>query len=73
MYGVMFVQDPELPKREWAFARWDGRLFLFLRESAVCPRVLEEAWVAYREMVSAPKAPRLPGQRQPETRVKLKG
>lgn len=62
----MFVQDQELPRRRWLFARWEGRLFLFMRESEVCPQALEEAWAAYREMVGAPTHPRLPGQRQPE-------
>lgn len=69
----MFVQDQELPSKRWLFARWEGRLFLFVRESEVSPEVLEEAWNAYRTMIGAPPRPRLPSQRLPRARAMLTG
>lgn len=62
MYGVKFVQDHELPEKEWALVRWSGRTRLFVRESAVCERVLEEAWAAYRQSVGVVDG-RVPEQR----------
>lgn len=49
MYRVRFVNDEDMPT-EWAFVRSDGRLRLYLRESAVCPAILEQAWAAYRNL-----------------------
>lgn len=54
VYGVMFVQDDELPTM-WALVRFDGRTRLFIRESSVTPEVLEQAWAAYRKSVGIPE------------------
>lgn len=51
MYGVKFVEDHELPEgREWMLThrRDTGRTRLWVTRSAVCERVLEEAWAGYR-------------------------
>ena len=51
MYAVHYVRDDELPANQaWAMIRQGSRVCLFLKESVVCPRVLEEAWAAYRRL-----------------------
>lgn len=57
MYAVHYVKDDELPtKQAWVLVRQGSRVCLFLKESVMCPRVLEEAWAAFRQM--EPRAPR---------------
>lgn len=54
MYGVTFVRDEELPAGyDWVLTRCrrTGTTHCFVKESAVRPRVIEEAWAAYRLMV----------------------
>lgn len=64
MYAVHYVSDEDLPTNQaWAMVRQGGRVCLFLKESVLCPTVLEEAWAAFR--VLEPRAPRaLPAQQR---------
>lgn len=60
MYQVEYVSDEDLPT-DWAFVREPRRTVLFMRASAVCPALLEEAWAAFAEMqagrIKAARAP----------------
>lgn len=51
-YDVRFVHDQALP-RDHDFvllARGPDSVHVFIRESALTPAVLEDAWAAYREL-----------------------
>lgn len=52
MYGVTFVEDHELPEKDWGLARMGRRTRLFIRRSAVDPKVLEQAWAAFRAVTA---------------------
>lgn len=60
MYAVQYVSDEELPMTDWAFAREGRRMYLFIRESIVCPETLSEAWAAFVEI----QAGRVPVQQR---------
>ena len=48
-YEVRFVEDHKLPKgKDWMMIRSPTECFVFVKEKAVCPSVLEETWAAYR-------------------------
>lgn len=50
-FGVHFVRDDRLPEDHDFLMAHDpgtGDVYAFIRESAVTPRVLEDAWAAYR-------------------------
>lgn len=64
-YQVRFVEDSQLPT-EFAFARTGSQVYLFVRESAVCPELgrcdaLTRAWEVWQQ---AEKAPPIPIQRR---------
>lgn len=52
MYAVKFVADGDLPDgHAWAMAHdADGNVFAFIKHTCLTPRVLEEAWAAYRQI-----------------------
>lgn len=53
-YEVTFVRPDDLPsEHRWALARDEstGITYVFVKRCEVCPRVLEEAWAAYRRIV----------------------
>lgn len=59
-YTVRLVGDDELPApHDWAIVKTDTAVWVALRESAICERVLEEAWAGYRHAVAEGVAPRL--------------
>lgn len=50
-YGVRFAQHDEMPPGcDWLFLTVDDHLHLVLREGSATPRVLNDAWAAYREI-----------------------
>ena len=53
-YGVSYVDDDELPaETDWLFVKTgEGGLLLCIKEHAVSPEVLEEAWAAYRQLAN---------------------
>jgi hypothetical protein len=70
VYAVHYIRDDELPaKQAWVMVRTGTRVALFIKESKVCPRVLEEAWAGFREI--EPRA--MPEQRQPAKVLALRG
>lgn len=70
MYAVQYVSDEELPPdQEWVMLRIGRSMRLFIKESAVCPRVIEEAWAGYRRLVAEPA---MPAQRPPSKVVALR-
>lgn len=68
MHTVRFVSDEALPEHEFALLELDGQegAVLFIRGSAVTPRVLEDAWAAYRALSAKPELPR-PRRSPPRT------
>jgi hypothetical protein len=51
VYAVKYVSDEELPPgHDWALVRQGSNVWAFFKESAVCPRVLEQAWAGYRAL-----------------------
>lgn len=70
MYAVCYVNDAELPEdREWVMVRTGRGMYLFLKESAVCPRVIQEAWAGYRLLEGAC----IPAQREVAEVLALQG
>ena len=54
-HKVEFVGDGDLPEGvEWALYMAPGEAVVLFVESALCPRVLEEAWEAYRTAIARP-------------------
>lgn len=53
VYGVRFIGDGDLPPgHDWVLARdEEGNFTAFIKRSCVTPRVLEEAWAGYRQLV----------------------
>lgn len=53
-HAVQFVDDHDMPDGiEWLMIETKGAVICALRRSSVCPRVLEEAWGGYRDLVAA--------------------
>lgn len=51
MYAIEYVGDDDLPaKHQWAIVRLGPRVVLYIKESAVCPKLLEEAWAGFRHL-----------------------
>lgn len=50
-YTVRFVEDAELPPpHDWALFRDGVRKILVVRESRVCPAVIEDIWRAFHKV-----------------------
>jgi len=53
MHSVYFMDDDELPEGlDFLLLTVPGGFVVQLRESRLCPMVLEEAWAAYRAMTT---------------------
>lgn len=56
MYGVRFTEDHELPEgHDFAMVRTDEDTMFFVKRSKVTPRVLEQAWAAFRALPDVPE------------------
>lgn len=52
-YGIRFV--PELPDgHDFLLVATTHEVVILYRDSAVCPRVLEDSWAAFRALSEAP-------------------
>lgn len=50
-YSVVFIADDELPDgHDWAMIRSTAGVVLAVKRDRLTPRVLEEAWCAYRRL-----------------------
>jgi hypothetical protein len=50
---VKFVDDSKMPEgHDWMIVEADGDFVCVLRQSRVCPLVLEEAWAGYRTLAA---------------------
>lgn len=50
-YRVSFVDDVEMPDdKDWLIVEVDDEVYCVVRESRLCPAVLEEAWAGYRRL-----------------------
>lgn len=64
-HHIQLIGDSDLPQgQEWALVEHDEQITLFIIESALTPRKLEDAWAAYRLLTN----PRHPGPRLVHTR-----
>lgn len=51
MYGVRFIDDDALPEgHDYAMIRTAEDTVFFFKRSKLTPRVLEQAWAAYRAL-----------------------
>lgn len=61
-YRVVFVSDQALPEgQDWAIVECGDETVCVMKQSRISPDMLEEAWAAYRILLSVP-APRQPGE-----------
>ena len=60
-HAIRFVDDDALPEgHDFAFVGLPGGGgWIFYRQSAVDPKVLEDSWTAYRALVETEPPPRL--------------
>lgn len=48
-YEVRFVEGHQLPAgHDWMMIQTATECFVFVRDDAVCPTVIEQAWAAFR-------------------------
>jgi hypothetical protein len=58
-HHIQMISEDDLPTgQEWALVEHDEQITLFIKERALTPRNLEEAWAAYR-LLTTPRHPRL--------------
>lgn len=58
MYGVRFIDDHELPEgHDFAMIRTPEDCVFFFKRSKVTPKVLEQAWAAYRALPGVDAVP----------------
>lgn len=52
-YKVSFAEDVEMPDdKDWLIVEVGDEVHCIVRESMICPRVLEEAWAGYRRLAN---------------------
>ena len=58
-HKIQLIGQLELPaNQDWALVEHDGQIILFIKEHALTPHCLEEAWAAYRQLTK-PRHPRV--------------
>lgn len=56
MYGVRFIDDDALPAgHDFVMVRTDEDTMFFVKRTKVTPRVLEQAWAAFRALPGVPE------------------
>lgn len=54
-YAVAFVGDNALHEVDWVFIEQDEMLVFVIKEEAVSPQTLADAWAVFRQMTLEPE------------------
>jgi hypothetical protein len=58
-HHIHLIDNTDLPTgQDWAFVEHDEQITLFIKEHALTPRALEEAWAGYR-LLTTPRHPKM--------------